>query len=61
MVMRAGFGVGMNIHGACPEFTSSCAGMGDSRSSRHAGRLRRVEIELRTRNDLDAMLAPIGL
>ena len=61
MMVRAGFGVGINIHSACPKFAGPGPGMGDCRRSRHTRCLRRIEIELRARNDLDSVLAPIWL
>ena len=57
MMVRAGFGVGIDNDSACPKFACTCTGMGNRRRSRHAGRLRRIEIELRARNDLDSVVA----
>jgi hypothetical protein len=61
MMVRTGFGVGINSHSTCPKFAGARPGMGDGRCSRHTGGLRRMEIELRAGDDLDAMLAPIWL
>jgi hypothetical protein len=61
MMVRAGFGVGIDPDRACPKFAGPGADMGDRSGSRHPGRLRRIEIELRARNDFDSVLAPIWL
>jgi hypothetical protein len=59
MMMRPGFGIGMDRHGAGPEFGCAGARVGDRGSARHPGSLRGIEIKLRARNDLNSMLPPI--
>jgi hypothetical protein len=59
MMVRPGFGIGMDRHGAGPEFGCAGARVGDRGGASHSGSLRSIEIKLRARNDFDAMVSPI--
>jgi hypothetical protein len=59
MMMRAGFRVGMNRHGAGPELARARPGVGDGGGAVHAGRLRRVHVKIGARDDPDTVLAPV--
>src|SRR6185295_17856342 len=60
MVVSAGLRVGLHGDRTGPELAGPGSGVRDRRRARHARGLRRVEIELRTRNDLDSVIAPVG-
>src|SRR5437867_5309852 len=61
MVVSTRFGSGLDGDRAHPQLVRACPGMGDRGGSGHAGRLSRIEVELRPGNDRDAMFAPIWL
>lgn len=61
MMVSSRFGIGINGDRACPKFASPRPRMCDCGRSRHARRLRCIEIELGARNDLDSVIAPIWL
>ncbi|GAA3314782.1 hypothetical protein GCM10017710_22240 [Arthrobacter ramosus] len=61
VMVRPGFGIGINGDRARPQFTGPRPGMCDCGRSRHTRRLRRIRIELRTWNDFDSVVAPIWL
>src|SRR4030095_1983365 len=58
-MVRRGFGIGMNVHGAGPELIRPCHRPIDCRRPGHAGSLRRVEVEPIARNDFDTLIAPV--
>src|SRR4029434_9423744 len=61
VMMRRRLGIGMNVHGPGPELIRSGPSAVDCSRPRHARGLRRIEIELRSRNDPDSIIAPIVL
>src|SRR5277367_6921965 len=61
VVMRAGFGVGMDDDGAGPEFLRADAGVGDGFGAGHAGGLRGVGVEIVGADDAEAVEFPVGL
>src|SRR5271170_8353928 len=61
VVVRAGFGVGMDDDGASPEFLRAGAGVGDGCGTGHAGSLRSVGVEIVGADDAQAVVLPVGL
>ena len=66
VVMRAGLGIGMDVHGACPELLRADAGEVDRRLAVHAGRLRGIRVErspgmTRTPSCFQAGSADVGI
>ena len=60
-MMGRRFGIGMHIDSPGPELIRSGSSPVDRRRPSHAWGLRRIEIELRCRNDLDSIIAPFEL
>ena len=58
MMMRAGLGVGLDGHGAGPQFLRAGAGEVDRGLAVHAGRRGHVGIELVAGNDANAVVLP---
>src|SRR5665213_612119 len=58
VVVRAGFGVGMNVHGAGPDFLRANAGEVDRRLAVHAERLCGVGIERVARDHAHTVVLP---
>src|SRR6266436_3381149 len=58
VMMRAGLGVGLDGHGAGPQFLRAGAGEIDRRLAVHAGGRGHVGIELVARDDADAIVFP---
>src|SRR5215813_3489981 len=61
VMMRRRLGIRMNIGSSSPEFIGPRPSMIDRCRSCHARSLRCVEIELRARNNLNSIIAPIVL
>ena len=61
VVVRAGFGVGMDDDGAGPKFLRAGAGVGDGCGASHAGGLRGVGVEVVGADDAEAVCLPVGL
>ena len=59
MVMGAGFRVGMNRDRASPQLAGPRGRVGESRRSRHAGRLGSIQIQRRTGDDADTVVTPV--
>src|SRR5215475_366710 len=59
VMVRTRFRIGMNGDRASPQLTSPGAGMGDSGSASHAGRLRGVQIERTAGHHPYSVLAPV--
>ena len=59
VMMRPGFGVGMDGYRARPEFQRPGSRVSDGSSAIHAGRLRRVRIEFTCVNDTNSVMLPI--
>src|SRR5271156_7182474 len=60
VVVRAGFGVGMDHDGAGPEFLCADASVGDGFGAGHAGSLRGVGVEVVGADDAEAVGLPVG-
>ena len=60
VVVRSGLGVGVDRHGSGPELSRASSGVINGGRPRHAGGLRRIEIQLRAGDHLDPVLAPVG-
>jgi hypothetical protein len=60
VMVRAGFGVGMNEDGAGPEFLGADFGVGDGFGAGHAGSLQGVGVELAVADDAEAVEFPVG-
>src|SRR5579862_1956621 len=58
VMMRAGFGIGLDRHRAGPQFLRAGAGKIDRGFAIHAGRRRHIGIELIARNDAHAVVLP---
>src|SRR5277367_3177079 len=61
VVVRAGFGVGMDDDGAGPKFLRAGASVRDGLGAGHAGGLRRVGVEVVGADDAQAVGLPVGL
>lgn len=61
MVVGAGFGVGVDVHCAGPEFLGAGASEVDGGGSVHARSLRGITIERVCRDDADAFVFPAVL
>src|SRR5262252_4093002 len=59
VMMRTRFRIGMNGDRASPQLTGPGAGIGDSGSASHAGRLRGVQIERTAGHHPYSVLAPV--
>ncbi|MNC85472.1 hypothetical protein D3C83_10720 [compost metagenome] len=60
VVVGAGLGLGMDDDRAGPEFFRARARVGNGRGTVHAGRLRRVDVELVAMHDPHAVITPFG-
>jgi len=60
VVVGAGFGIGLDIDGARPEFLGAGFGVVDGGGAGHARGLGGVGIELAAADDADAVIAPVG-
>lgn len=60
MMMRAGFGVGINDHGSSPKFLCANLSVGDGLGPSHSRSLWRVGIELAAADDTQTMVFPVG-
>ena len=60
MMMGRRFGARMNVNRARPKFVRSSHRSIDCRRPRHAGCLRRIEVELSARNNFDSVISPIS-
>jgi len=58
VMVRAGLGIGLNAHRACPNFLRTDAGKIDSGLTLHARRLGCVWIECMTRDHTNAIMLP---
>ena len=58
VVMRAGFGIGVDVHGAGPPFLGTGACKVDGGFAVHAGGLRGVEVELIGTDNANAVVLP---
>lgn len=59
VMMRSGFGVGMDGDSARPQFTRAGSCVSDRSSAIHSGCLRRVRVELARVNDANSVMFPV--
>ena len=59
MVMRTRLGVRLHHHRTRPQLTRTRPGVSDSGSTRHSGRLWRIQVQIACCNDLDTVVLPV--
>src|SRR5271165_2671385 len=61
VVVRSGFGVGVDDHRSGPELLRTHAGVGDGFGTSHSWSLRRVGVQFAAAHDAHAMIFPVRL
>ncbi len=59
VMMRPGFGVGLDDDGACPQFARARSSVGDGGCASHSGSLGSIGVQIARCDDFDAVMLPV--